>query len=230
MSKKTKTGREVLEEALLISCSDYYDQFPSYEGEIDPGEEYEKAMNALIRRSKKPKPRYFNTLSKRVAGIAAALLIVFGCSMTVSAVRLPFVEFLSNTYDKYVEIFFDSSDIEKAPSVIETVYTLGYVPEGYEQNLHCVEKDRVILVWKNKENCSIELRQNVLDSKFAVDTEGTDVFSFNIDDCRILFKEKYGQKTYFWNTNEYQFYLYITDDGISTEDGVELIRSIMEYK
>ena len=230
MSKKTKTGREVLEEALLISCSDYYDQFPSYEGEIDPGEEYEKAMNALIQRSKKPKPRYFNTLSKRVAGIAAALLIVFGCSMTVSAVRLPFVEFLSNTYDKYVEIFFDSSDIEKAPSVIETVYTLGYVPEGYEMESKLIERYRANFSWKNKNGNSIEFNQYVLDGTIHIDYEQSDILLIEENGAYIYFKEAYGLKTYYWNNNEYQFCLQIIDDDISTEDGVELIRSVKEYK
>ena len=183
MSKKTKTGREVLEEALLISCSDYYDQFPSYEGEIDPGEEYEKAMNALIQRSKKQKPRYF----KRVAGIAAALLIVFGCSMTVSAVRLPFVEFLSNTYDKYVEIFFDSSDVEKAPSVIETVYTLGYVPEGYVEKDCAISKISTNITWVNENNEMIVFRQRILKGSVTLDNEHENYNVTFIGDSQVVY-------------------------------------------
>ena len=225
MSKKTKTGREVLEEALLISCSDYYDQFPSYEGEIDPGEEYEKAMNALIRRSKKPKPRYFNTLSKRVAGIAAALLIVFGCSMTVSAVRLPFVEFLSNTYDKYVEIFFDSSDVEKAPSVIETVYTLGYVPEGYVEKDCAISKISTNITWVNENNEMIVFRQRLLDSSATIDNERADYNVVLIDDKEILYLSYEEYCYYYWNSDEYAFYLKTTD-MITREVALELIRSV----
>lgn len=225
MSKKPKTGREVLEEALLRSCSDYYDQFPSYEGEIDPGEEYEKAMNALIRRSKKPKPRYFNTLSKRVAGIAAALLIVFGCSMTVSAVRLPFVEFLSNTYDKYVEIFFDSSDVEKAPSVIETVYTLGYVPEGYVEKDCAISKISTNITWVNENNEMIVFRQRLLDSSATIDNERADYNVVLIDDKEILYLSYEEYCYYYWNSDEYAFYLKTTD-MITREVALELIRSV----
>ena len=225
MSKKPKTGREVLEEALLISCSDYYDQFPSYEGEIDPGEEYEEAMNALIRRSKKPKPRYFNTLSKRVAGIAAALLIVFGCSMTVSAVRLPFVEFLSNTYDKYVEIFFDSSDVEKAPSVIETVYTLGYVPEGYVEKDCAISKISTNITWVNENNEMIVFRQRLLDSSATIDNERADYNVVLIDDKEILYLSYEEYCYYYWNSDEYAFYLKTTD-MITREVALELIRSV----
>ena len=113
MSKKKMTGREVLEEALRRYCSVYCDQYPRYEGEIDLGDDYENYMNNLIKRSKNPFQRYFNTIGKRVAGIAAALLIVFSCSMTVSAVREPVVEFFTNIHEKFVEIFFDESIVVK---------------------------------------------------------------------------------------------------------------------
>jgi hypothetical protein len=214
----------VLEEALLISCSDYYDQFPSYEGEIDPGEEYEKAMNALIRSSKKPKPRYFNTLSKRVAGIAAALLIVFGCSMTVSAVRLPFVEFLSNTYDKYVEIFFDSSDIEKAPSVIETVYTLGYVPEGYVEKDYSRDLISVRTTWVNEKGEKIFFEQNVLNANITADNEHTEYEIAFINDIKIYIFDGAIQY-YYWNSDEYSFYLE-TPKTTARDVTIELIQSI----
>ena len=221
MSKKTKTGREVLEEALLISCSDYYDQFPSYEGDRDPGEEYEKAMNALIQRSKKPKPRYF----KRVAGIAAALLIVFGCSMTVSAVRLPFVEFLSNTYDKYVEIFFDSSDVEKAPSVIETVYTLGYVPEGYVEKDCAISKISTNITWVNENNEMIVFRQRILKGSVTLDNEHENYNVTFIGDSQVVYVSDNKISCYYWNSNEYQFDLEIPNN-IEQAVIFELIQSL----
>ena len=131
MSKKKMTGREVLEEALRVCCSTYCDQYPRYEGEIDLGDDYENYMDNLIRRSKNPFQRYFNTLGRRVAGIAAAMLIAFSCAMTVKAVREPVVEFFTNIYEKFVEIIFGEDDIAKAPDTIETVYTLGFIPDGY---------------------------------------------------------------------------------------------------
>ena len=51
-----------------------------------------------------------------------------------------------NIYDKFTEFFFDKSDIEKAPSTIETVYTLGYVPEGYELNSQSTEIKNTVFI------------------------------------------------------------------------------------
>jgi hypothetical protein len=151
-------------------------------------------------------------------------------SVGVYAARAPISQFISKTYDKYIEFFFDQSDVEKAPSTIETVYTLGYVPEGYELDSQSFEKESTVIVWQNKDGNSIELRQYTLDMMLTLDNEEEDLDSFNIDNFSILFKEKYGMKTYFWNTNDYQFRLHIIEDGISTEDGIELIRSVVKYK
>jgi hypothetical protein len=76
----------------------------------------------------------------------------------------------------------------------------------------------------------MKLHQDVLTAVITLDKEDADIVSYNIEDIQILFKEKYGQKTYFWNTNEYQFRLFIVDDDISAEEGIELIRSIIKYE
>jgi hypothetical protein len=230
MRKKKKTGREALEEALRKSFADYHRQFPDSEEEIHLGKDYENYMDGLIRRSKNPTPLHFRTAWGRAACVAAAVLIAFTCSMTVSAVRTPVVNFLTNAYDQFTEILFDDADIEKAPSTIETVYTLGYVPEGYELHLESLEKKASSFVWKNIDGDSVEFDQLLLGIRITVDNEVNEFVHFDVDGTEILFKEKYGKKTYFWNTNEYQFCLYITDEDISTEDGIELIRSVVEYK
>ena len=102
-------------------------------------EEMEAEMQIIYSKAAVRKERRFfrwvNDVGKRAAAIFVVIGIFSLLSAGVYAAGVPLVEFLSN---KYVEIFFDSSDVEKAPSVIETVYTLGYVPEGY------VEKDCAI--------------------------------------------------------------------------------------
>ena len=164
-----------------------------------------------------------------VASLAIALLIAFGCSMTVSAVRTSIVSFCVNTYNTFTEIFFGESDIEKAPQTIETVYTLEYVPEEYIKTQFKNSGITVETIWENESGDSIILTQDTLNTKLTIDTEKTDFTSMNINNLQILFKDKYGKKTYFWNTDEYQFCLYIIDDDISKEDGIELIQSVVKY-
>ena len=228
MSKKKMTGREVLEEALRGCCSTYCDQYPRIEGEIDLGNEYEKYVNNLIKRSKNPFQRYFNTVSRRVAGIAAAMLIAFGCSMTVKAVREPVVEFFANIYEKFVEVFFGEDDIAKAPDTIETVYTLGFIPDEYEVDRFIIDDSATSMLWRNAQGDMIVLSQGVLEGSFTVDVEKSDFDIIDWNGIRIAYTEKYGIKSFFWNSEEYEFSLTISSN-ISEEEALALIESLKKY-
>lgn len=225
MRKKKKTGREALEEALRKSFADYHRQFPDSEEEIHLGKDYENYMDGLIRRSKNPTPLHFRTAWGRAACVAAAVLIAFTCSMTVSAVRTPFVNFLTNAYDQFTEILFDDADIEKAPSTIETVYTLGYVPEGY------VEKDcntsaiSVYIIWENEKGEQIVFEQRLLDNYITIDNENADYDLTFINDTKIIYMSDKANCYYYWNSNEYCFYLELPN-AIAFDAALDLINSI----
>ena len=228
MSKKKMTGREVLEEALRRCCSVYCDQYPRYEGEIDLGNDYERHMNNLIKRSKNPFSRYFNTASRCVAGIAAAILIVFSCSMTVSAVREPVIEFFTNIYEKFVEIFFEEDDIAKAPDTIETVYTLGFIPDGYEISQFIIDELTTDMTWQNQHGDMIVLSQGVLSGSNTMDIEDTNYDIIEWNSKKIAYSEKFGIKHFFWNSVEYEFSLTVSSN-ISKEETLALIDSIQRY-
>ena len=228
MSKKKMTGREVLEEALRGCCSTYCDQYPRYEGEIYLGDDYENYMDSLIRRSKNPFQRYFNTVGRRVAGIAAAMLIAFSCSMTVKAIRESVVEFFANTYEKFVEIIFGEDDITKAPDTIETVYTLGFIPNGYEIDRFFIDQYMTKMTWKNENGDRLVLSQGIFDGSFIMDTEEANYHIIEWNGRKIAYTEKYGIKSFFWNSEEYEFSLTISSN-ISKEEALALIDSLKKY-
>ena len=221
-------GREVLEEALRQCCADYCEEIPRSEEDIDLGEDYEKYMNSLIRRSKKPLRRCFDTAGKRAAGIAAAFLVMIGCTMSVSAVRKPIVGFLTNTYDKYVELFFDENDVEKAPTKIETVYTLGAVPEGYVQESTFLNEVRSSITWINDKNHQIILTQTVLDGNITVDNEHNELETVEMNGMTVIYIVTQHYRCYFWNDNEYQFSLDLSTE-ISHEMALNMIGSMVKF-
>ena len=100
--------------------------------EVIPSPAYIKRMERLMKWQKRSCWKYVNTVGKRIAMIAVVIALTFGLSMSVSAVREPVVKFFVHIYERFVEFFYDDDVVTKAPSTIETVYTLGYVPEGYE--------------------------------------------------------------------------------------------------
>ena len=225
MRKKKKTGREALEEALRKSFADYHRQFPDSEEEIALGKDYENYMDGLIRRSKNPTPLHFRTAWGRAACVAAAVLIAFTCSMTVSAVRTPVVNFLTNAYDQFTEILFDDADIEKAPNTLETVYTLGFVPEGYVEENCNITDSLTHMVWTNEKNEQIIFRQRTLTGSSTVDNEHTDWDIIFINEQKIEYAHIGTTRNYFWSFDEYFFYLKIPD-SISHDTALDLIQSL----
>ena len=148
MTDKELSGRNLLKEAMKLSDQTYLDKYPPIENEVKYSEKYLKYIDRLIKQTKSPFYKYFNTFGKRVAGIAAAMLIAFSCAMTVKAVREPVVEFITNVYEKFVEIIFDEKDIAKAPDTIGTVYTLGMIPNGYTIDQIFIDDCITDMIWK----------------------------------------------------------------------------------
>jgi hypothetical protein len=219
----------------MALVDEYFRQIRELDGMPETSEaELKSELQLLYKKAglqqKRKSPWMFRTVGRRVASVLIAIGLLSVLSVSVYAARAPISQFISKTYDKYIELFFDQSDVEKAPQTIETVYTLGFVPEGYELDSQSIEREATVSIWQKKDGNSIKLNQDILTAVSTLDKEDRDIVSYNIEDIQILFKEKYGKKIYFWNTNEYQFQLYIVDDDISAEDGIELIRSIIKYE
>lgn len=223
MKKDRMTGNEVLEEALRGCLSSYCDQFPPHEEEIHLGEDYERYMASLIRRSEKQPRGFFRSLVTRAAGIAAAILFVFGCSMAMEEVRKPVLSFYADIRAEFGGFF------AKAPDTVETVYTLGHVPKGY------VEKDRFTssifsnMSWFNEKNERIVLRQQPLNASDDPDCAYTDWNTAYVGGRKILYSSDEMLCSYYWNSDGYRFDLGVPSN-ISREEALSLIESLIEYE
>ena len=115
---------------------------------------------------------YLNTTGKRVAAIFIVIGVFLGFSVGVYAVRKPIVEFFLNVKEKFSEVFFEQKAIDNAPDTIETVYTLGYVPEGYELIERKIEETYVMEIWSASNNQEIVFEQSCLNyDKKNIDSE-----------------------------------------------------------
>ena len=232
-----KIDEELLdsEKADMALVDEYLRQLKELDGMSATSEEkLDEELRLLYEKAdqKKQRKTYFAfcTVGRRVAAVLIVVGLFSMLSVVICAARSPYVQALFEKYDKYIEIFFDPSDIENAPSEIETVYTLGYVPEGYELKSQSVDAYSVSFCWSANGFRSIEFEQYILDGKIQVDHEQSEILRIEEDGIYIYCKEAYGLKSYYWNTNEYQFRLYIEDEDISTEEGIELVRSIVKYQ
>ena len=194
--------------------------------EIHYSEKYERYMARLLRAQKRPWWQYTNTVGKKVAVIALVILFAFGASMSVSAVRKPVVEFIVNVYERFVEIFFGEEDIAEAPCEMDTIYTLGKVPEGYELVERKLQKTSVRFVWKDDKGNSIKFSQSIFDGKTTIDYEDSDYALMNISAIKIAYIEKSDKKVFYWNFGDYAFSMRAPND-FSLEDCTDLIESLI---
>ena len=226
MTDKEQKGKEILKEALGDYELSFDEKYPPEEMDVVFSKKYQKNIDRMLSGKQKSYPKFLNSSWKRVVASIVVVAMVFGGSMTVKAFREPVVEFFTNIYEKIVEIFFDDEDIAKAPSEIETVYTLGYIPEGYEYDTFYSNEVSTKITWIN-ENNQIVFCQYVLDGRTALDNENTNYQYIYIDDIKVVVTEKNGKRSLFWNTDEYAFSLDINVD-VSEEEWITIIKSIVE--
>ena len=226
MTEKEESGRKKLINALKEYELSFEEKYPPEDIEIEFSEQYNKYMeNLLAGKIPAPKKRK-NRFCKRIAACAAAVLLVFGGSMTVKAFREPVTEFFTNVYEKIIEIFFQDDDITKSPSEIETVYTLGYVPEGYELESFEIDeyKTTAETVFTN-DKMKLVFYQYILDGRTLLDNENSNYQYVYVGDIKVAMTEKNGKTSLFWNTDEYAFAIDIHNDVLEKEFG-EIISSI----
>lgn len=228
MTEKELSGKKKLVKALEKYERSFEEKYPPEDMEVEFSRQYEVYMEKLLSGKIPKRRKCCNTVGMRIAACVAVIMLVFGGSMTVKAFREPVVEFFTNVYEKIVEIFFDDDDIAKAPSEIETVYTLGYVPEGYEIESYSIDEFKIVstTILSDGENI-IVFRQHILDGMSGLDNEDTDYQYFYIDNTKIALTEKGKIKTFYWNNDKYSFVLNV-DIEISDEKCIKIISSVIE--
>lgn len=210
---------------------EYLKQIRALDGMPETSEEkLEAELRQLYQKADLPKRRKCYWRLGAVGCRAASILLVIGVfsifSMGVYAARAPFVQFLSNSYDRYIELFFDQPDVEKAPSEIETVYTLGFVPEGYEKKTCEINKCYVSIAWECNEDESIIFKQRILGGFITMDNEYGDYSSEIFNDINIIYRCENNSRYYFWNSEKYSFSLEVPD-SVAHDIALEIIDSVM---
>ena len=227
-----KIDEELLnsEQADMTLVNEYFRQIRELDGMPETSEEELKSELQLLYKKaglqqKRKSPWMFRTVGRRVASVLIAIGLFSAVSASVYAARAPMVQFLSKTYDKYIEFFFGQSDVEKSPSTIETIYTLGLVPEGYVEKSCNITDSLTHTVWSNEKDQQIVFRQRTLNGSTTVDNEHTNWDVIFIDGKQIKYMSVGTIRDYFWSSDEYFFYLKIPD-SISHDTALDLIRSL----
>lgn len=219
-------GKEKLKRALLEVCARYAENAelaPKEEAYLSP--RLTKNMGKLIKDRAKSYWKLVNTAAKRAVAACLAAVILAGAMMSCRPVREKVFDFFRNVYEAYTEIFFGDEARRDAPNVIEEIHMPAYIPEGYEMVKEPEMKPKnygVVTEWRNNDGGYIELYQNLLSAKIALDTESADVELLN--DIKAIIISKENRIVVFWSTDEYVYH--ITAIGLDKEEVLNIIKSM----
>ena len=163
---------------------------------------FEKRMNKLIKRRKKPYYKMINTAGKRVAVIVGFFVIVsFSTIMSVDALREAFKNFFVSFFEKFSIV--RSSDESSSPDSIETIYA---ITSGLDKYTISFQEQDVIsndTVYEDEDGHTIDFCQYV---KSAYDT------MINAENAVIETIEINGKEAMIYRDN-HNYYIIIWDIG-----------------
>lgn len=201
-----KTNQELFKQALVEGVNRRLDrEIAACDEEIAYSRRHIKAMTRIVNGKTPRKP-----LSTKMIAIlvAAAILLLAGCAIIY---RNEIRDFITDVQEFFVKVTFDAGESESR--VIEEVYELTYIPDGYEIESEYIYKYMVQIVIRDSRGDKIKFTQRPLDnSSFMVDVEHGYDEIFSVGDYRIYYQEADGINCYIWNDGKYAFKLNSTEE------------------
>ncbi|MFR2838801.1 MAG: DUF4367 domain-containing protein [Zhenhengia sp.] len=183
--------------------------------------EFENKMSQLIKNERQLK---VTGLTRKI-GVAILIIgIVGSLSMSVEAVRIRVIEFITEVFEKFTSISYQKHEGEHSDK-IEVSYLPRYIPEGFE----VIEEEQIFndvhINYRNGLGEEILFRQIEINTNNSiVDTEGTILEKILLEDREYYYYENKGVKNIIWIQGEYQI-------SISSEiDKDELIKMCLSVK
>ena len=185
-------------EALMLENEDIAHEFSL---------KFEKRMEKLINRRKKPYFRMINTVGKRVACIAACAFIVSSASlMSVDAVREAFLGFVLNIFEDHSDISFQEDD--KHPDTIQDIYEITYDISGFHIDFEDEGDKSRTIVYTNNNNEITFMQYTQKSFNLGINTEDTELMHIDVNGFdAIYYCDNHNYHTLIWDNGQYIFYI-----------------------
>ncbi len=192
-----KTNQELFKQALVEGVSRRIDrELAACDEEVVFSRRHIKNMERIVRGKTPKKP-----INKKMVAIlvAAAVLLLAGCAIIY---RDEIREFVTDIREFFVKIDFE--DGENESRVINDIYELTYVLEGYELETQVINSMVVQYKFTNEFGESVKFIQQSIDaSNFYVDIENSDNVIIEIGDYTVYSRQTNGTYYYLWNDGKY---------------------------
>jgi len=185
--------------------------------------EFERKMDRLIRRNKKPYYKMINSIGKRVAVFIVTLLIAVSVTIiSVDALRKNVFDFLVNIYEDFISIFYDKTPEDNTENKIDEFFVPQYIPEGYEIISNEVQHGAVLKIYSNTKNRFI-FSQFVLSINLNIDIENREYEKVDINGNIGIFYTEKGINHIVWDDSKYCFEI---KGSISKDEIIKIAKSL----
>ena len=165
-----------------------------------------------------------NTTYKRVAAVAA-VVVLFSSTMSVSAIREPFIEMVKTIFSNHIELSFEG----ETKYTIEEIYGITNIPVGFEPTLEITNGVAVFRDYENEAGQIISFSQTITgnDTTVHVDNEHSTNQTVVVDELEVYvaWSNRDDVVSAFWAADGYSFNLTYFGE-IEIDSLVELISSI----
>lgn len=152
--------------------------------------------------------RFINTPVKKAAIVAILVgAVTLGFGGQSEAGKNPIVKFFQERYGDHIEIepHEDLWQNEEKPQTIETVYELGWVPEGYEKVEEEISEYDTTQVYVNKLNEKVQLKQYCVYISFSIEEQKNSYKEIKKDGGKYYYLATKEEQSVVWYQYGYQF-------------------------
>lgn len=224
--------KSAIESTILLEYDEIYES--AEDENIQFSEGFEKKMDKLIRKRKRPYYKLVNTAAKKVA----LFTIVF---LSVSVITVLKVDALRNFFNNiFMEMFSDhshitvrsesddSSDTVIYPDKIESKYDITSDMSGYKREIISDNEMARLLVYSKNDIVVSVYQHTIPDFVSDVNTENSEIDHIDINGKEAIgFLDNQNYYTLIWNNGEYVIQI---SSNIGKDALIEIAKSVQKVE
>lgn len=210
----TNTELATFKKALLIVGLEEVNKYKGLpDEEFTFSEQFEENIKEINKKRKSIIYKATKTVPRRITLIFVAAIVTFCLMMTISAIRIPVVNFFVNIYEEFIGILFDEEEEDfNIPTTIEQVHLPTYMVNGYIQTDSQKYRDIAETYWENDSNLII-LYQEIMEEEFKMnfDNNHTGYEKISVNNKTVYYILDKGEYMLLWNDGSYVYTLILPE-------------------
>ena len=192
---------------------------------FSPG--FQRKMRRIIRAQAHGYWQLVNTTAKRIACIAAIIMMLLTTAMAIKPVRERVIKFFVEVYEEYFSVTFgeeENRDLERTPTHME-LYSFSYLPDGFYLTNRIATDSFYRTDWQKREGYPIILLQEPASHNIVIDNNGTSLIDLSHNDLSLLYYHSEDTYVFLWEQYECIFHLTIYEK-LTLDEILEMIDSL----